>query len=111
MSLIKQEIDNVFLDEEQNIVILEILDDMDWSNETEHLELLQNKLNLYIHFIDTKQLYELHDEFKSKDIGIAIHFKYTIPMSCRSFIEKARDHLNQLSIKGDYKIMLEVLEE
>jgi hypothetical protein len=39
-------------------IILTALDTLDWSSETEHLQLLQDKLNTYLLFMESGEVYE-----------------------------------------------------
>jgi hypothetical protein len=58
MSIVQgNKIDMVVTDKEKTRVALVIADHLDWEeDESEHLVLLQDKINAYLHFIESGQL-------------------------------------------------------
>ena len=58
-------------------VRLVIVDHLDWADELEHFRLLQDKLNAYIAFFETGQLFESHPESRGKSASIHIAFQHT----------------------------------
>ncbi len=50
-------------------VVLAVIDDEDWTNEHEHLHLLENKLNTYLAFIESGQVYERLAEDLGREVG------------------------------------------
>ncbi len=57
-------------------VRLVIADHLDWTDELEHFRLLQEKLNTYIKFFESGQLYQSHPESCGKSAAIHIAFRY-----------------------------------
>lgn len=79
--------------EEKGCIILFIFDHLDWENEGEHLMILQDKINVYIEYMQSKQ-YKKIMKYKFKKISgfiIDIKFKYDITPNCKKFIDIARN--------------------
>ena len=53
-------IDGVALTNDKNGIILLIADHLDWSDEYQHLMMLQRKINVYITFLEEKQYEEIY---------------------------------------------------
>ena len=71
-------VDGIALTDDNNGIILLIADHMDWRDEYQHLVMLQEKINVYITFLEQKQ-YE--DIYKGENITygiIEIHFLYNL---------------------------------
>ena len=61
---------------EGNLELL-VIDTLDWKYENEHLEMLQDKINNYLTFLESKQYVEKYgDDFVKKIISI--HFNKNI---------------------------------
>ena len=48
-------VDGIALTDDNNGIILLIADHMDWRDEYQHLVMLQEKINVYITFLEQKQ--------------------------------------------------------
>lgn len=71
-------IDSIGTDKLSGDIILTISDHLDWSNEIEHLEILQEKLNSYIEYIEGGQISEDYPIYnKNLIIEIVSKFDYT----------------------------------
>lgn len=80
------------IDEENKLVML-IIDDTDFDEEEQkHLFLLQNKLNNYIHFIETKQYMDEYPDIK--EIEIRINFKYRQTENTKNFLMQVDKIIN-----------------
>ena len=60
------------------MVILVITDHLDWKDfdEGHHLELLQGKINTYLHFVEDGQLTQTRPDLKGVPVVIRIDAKY-----------------------------------
>jgi len=76
---------------------LMLSDHMDWEYEDIHLEILQDKINLYLQYIENKQYVQQYgDEFL--EFIIEIYFKEKIPKNCLKFLQVASAQLNPNNI-------------
>ena len=93
------QIDAIANDKENACLVLLITDHLNWDNEFEHLKILQDKINAYVAFIESKQYDEIYPNADFKMAMIEIHFKYDITDSCQKFLQVAQDQLGQIGIK------------
>lgn len=80
-------IDFIGINEERRKCVLAISDHHDWENELNHLLLLQEKLNNYISFIESGEIYIAYPEAQDKDFGIEIHFMHEPSIKCLEFLK------------------------
>lgn len=94
-------IDSVIHREGQEELVLLITDHFDWSAPEEHLIVLQKKLNTYIAFVESDQVF---DDFpECADIAILIACEFEPTCAAKQFFDKAGSFLKEkLSIKLNY---------
>jgi len=79
-------------DKKENALRLMITDHLDWEHEDTHLEILQDKINAYLQYIESKQYVEKYsDEFLK--FYIDIHFKEKITEKCVDFLRVVSEQL------------------
>jgi hypothetical protein len=71
-------------------IVLSISDHLDWENTREHLVILQEKINAYLNFVDSGQVYEMYPEARGSPIEIEIKFHYQPDIEGRAFLTKVR---------------------
>src|SRR5690349_2361660 len=71
-------IDLLVTDEEKTFVRLVITDHLDWEelDQGHHLELLQDKINAYLHFVEDGQLAATRPDLKGVPVVIRVDAKY-----------------------------------
>jgi hypothetical protein len=69
-------IDLIGLNEEENYISLIISDHLEWDDKNEKLLLLQGKVNSYLSYIESGQVYETHPESKDMDVQIVLTSMY-----------------------------------
>ena len=71
-------IDLLVTDKEKSFVRLIIADHLDWEefDEGHHLELLQDKINAYLHFVEGGQLVQTRPDLKGVPVVIRVDAKY-----------------------------------
>ncbi|HDR7643838.1 DUF6572 domain-containing protein [Bacillus mycoides] len=60
----------------------------DFEDEEEHILLLQEKINTYLSFIETGEIYEVYPEAEGKQFVIKVHAKYPCTEWGKKFLEK-----------------------
>lgn len=84
-------IDMLVPDESLKEVLLIITDHLPWSEPNyEHALALQNKINFYLSFIESGEIYEKFPEHKDKSVIIKVVGKYPLSKEAERFYEKAR---------------------
>lgn len=81
-------IDGLAYEQETSILILLLADGMDWSDMNRHLLLLQEKLNTYIWYIDSRQYEEKYTDVKK--IENRVSFLFQEPEICHKLLERAK---------------------
>lgn len=81
----------------EDMVLLTISDHLEWDN-NEHLLILQEKINSYMDFLESGQIYESYPSALDKKIIIQIVFKYLPNRIAEEFLEVVKEILN----KNDY---------
>ncbi len=94
-----QVVDAIGTEKDDTVVTLTITDHLEWGN-VEHLLKLQNKLNKYLAFIESGEIYDAYPSAKGKKIQISVVCKYdpdnegfALLEQCKKQIEKAGFHL------------------
>ncbi len=85
-------IDGLAFDKETKSLILLLADGMDWSDENRHLFLLQEKLNSYILYIDTRQFEGKYPDVEKIELRVTFLFKE--PDMCGYLLSRAEAVLN-----------------
>lgn len=71
-------------------VVLTISDHHSWQ-ESWHLQLLQDKVNSYLHFIESGQIFEDYPNAVARELIIDIAMQYQPTSEATSFLEKVKD--------------------
>lgn len=92
-------------------IILTVLDDEDWGNEQEHIELLQEKLNTYLAFIESGEVYErLASDLgravaRTTPIKVSILAKHPVPPWVQEFLKYAKDMFKGAGFALTHKVL------
>lgn len=76
MSIEQTDIVDAIGEDELGNIILTISDHLDWSSDNKHLFLLQDKINLYLAFLESGEVYRSYLNSKGKKFIIDVVFKY-----------------------------------
>lgn len=82
------------------LVVLTISDHLDWNND--HLCLLQEKLNVYLSFIESGEIYSTYPSAKDQELAVSIICKYRPNPEGYDFLLKATSVLAAAGIKLFY---------
>ena len=91
----------------QDTVSLAISDHLVWGEPIEeHLYTLQEKINSYVAFIESGELYDAFPESKGKSVKIIeVYFKYDLPEQAFYFLKQVSDMLKSINIGLKYKVL------
>ena len=84
--------------DEKELIFL-ISDHLDWSDEYTHLVTLQDKINAYLEFIESKQYAETYPKNTFDSYVIEIHFLYGMSENCFKFLDTVANQLEDMDIK------------
>jgi hypothetical protein len=82
-------IDAIGISDINEKIIMKIFDHLDFSDEEAHLLLLQEKINRYFSFIESREITETFDDAFEREIVISIDFKYTPTRFTIEFLREA----------------------
>jgi hypothetical protein len=100
MSVIQRDkIDAIGISKDQKGLILMLADHLDWGNEIQHLTLLQDKVNAYVNFIETKQYLEIYPNSLFEYYIIDLKFKYEVVDNCMKFIKVVNEQLKEYNVQ------------
>jgi len=100
MSVIElDKVDGMGKSKESNELLFLITDHLDWENEHEHLVILQNKINSYLEFIESKQYVDVYPQDVLDGYVIEIHFQNGMSENCFKFIEVVANQVEELRVK------------
>jgi hypothetical protein len=98
-------IDFVSLAKDNSRVLLSITDHLDWKvGEGEHLLLLQEKLNTYLHFIESGKLVEAFPWASGLPIAIGIAGKFPLSAEATKFFGLAKEKLATLDVSLEFQL-------
>ena len=83
-------IDMMSIDKENGDVVLTISDHLDWSNTSQHQEMLQTKFNAYLAFVEGGQLAQQYPEAENRPVVFRVVFKYRPDGEGLMFLDRAR---------------------
>jgi hypothetical protein len=101
---ITNQVDIIGINKESGICTLTIVDSLEWSDENDHLLLLQEKINTYLSFIESSEVYSSYSPAKDKDFEINIRFQNSIPGSCERFLQQASQIVSDAGFALTYSI-------
>jgi hypothetical protein len=100
MSIIeKDKIDLIGVDKVSKEAILTITDHLNWEDELFHLSALQDKINAYLSFIESGEIYDSYPDAVNKSIAIEIVSEYPLSLNAKEFMTRVRGVLYDLDIK------------
>lgn len=85
-----QVIDVVYIDNRAREVVLAITDDLSWDEaEVQHLLLLQEKLNTYLRFAESGEMWRRHPNSAGRRIRICVIAKHALSLGAQRFYDRA----------------------
>jgi len=76
-----------------------ITDHLNWENEYEHLIILQDKINAYLGFIESKQFIETYPQDEFDSYVIEIHFQNGMSENCFKFLDVVANKAEELNVR------------
>lgn len=86
----------------QSQVVLTISDHLEWNDNNEHLIILQDKVNSYMDFVESGQIYESYPSAVGKNIIIQIVFKFLPNKKGEEFLGKIEKIIKENSYDFNY---------
>ena len=99
-------IDFATIDKASGDLWLTISDHLPWEgNEGNHLALLQNKLNAYLRFIESGEVFKKVPDAEGRSIVINLVGKFPLSQKADSFFEKARAAIEGAGFRLEFSLV------
>ena len=97
-------VDFIGVEEEHESVYLAIADHLEWSpEEPEHLLALQDKINTYIQFIESGQVYEAREGIRAFSLKIKVFGAHPLSAEGQAFYRHATEVLRPLNVALEFE--------
>lgn len=96
-------VDFIGLDNENKKIVLFITDHLEWEDDG-HFMILQEKLNKYLDFIESGDIWEKYEDKKDYSCGIELVAKYDFTDEAIEFLEKVKEIVEGLGFEFHYKV-------
>ena len=100
-------IDFIGVDKGSGETILTISDHLDWTNSHEHQLVLQDKINSYLAFIESGEIFEGYPGAKGRPVVIKIVFKHKPDQEGRRFLDRAKEVIERAGISLQHEVFAE----
>ena len=97
-------VDAMGLDRITGHIVLTIADSWDWCDENQHLLALQEKLNAYLNFVDSGQVWESFDSRQAEKLRINVVFRHHPPASALEFLGKVSSVAAEIQVLLSYEV-------
>ena len=103
-------VDGIGIDKKREAICLLLTDHLPWTGdentlcEYDHLILLQDKINAYLSYLESKQYENQYPSTVFNMAVIQIHFKYDITDHCEAFLNRVQNQIGQYGIKIEVHI-------
>ena len=98
------QVDIIGIDNDTGYVSLWISDHLDWEDEEMHLRLLQDKINRYLSFCESGEIYEKYPEARGRKIEFSVYAKHDTPQICVDFFNRVSQILEEQGFSLKYQV-------
>ena len=106
MSVEDKQVIDLIGTEKDGTVVLTITDHLEWSDNN-HLLTLQDKLNDYLAFIESGEIFESFSADKNSEIEISVVCKYEPSEEGLEFFTKCKEIINNAGFKFSYETFVD----
>lgn len=97
-------IDSIGVDKKTGKVVLKIFDHLDWEDEHEHLLLLQTKINTYLSFIESGEVYTAYENSKNREFVISVDFAEKPVSNAVKFMDNSARIIAEAGYELEYSV-------
>jgi len=107
MSVEQLDVVDIVSTDKSDHVVLTVSDHLDWSNSVQHQNILQEKLNKYLAFVEGGEIFERYPDAKGRPVAINIVFKFRPDSQGIQFLARAKDVIESAGIILRYEVFAE----
>jgi hypothetical protein len=100
-------VDVISTDKRTGHVVLTISDHLDWSDTKNHQTILQAKLNRYLAFVESGEIFTRYRDAKGRPVAINIVFKFRPDQDGWNFLAKAKLVIESAGLSLRHEIFAE----
>lgn len=104
-------IDFVGVEKMTGAVVLTISDHLGWNDSPNHQLTLQEKINAYLAFIESGEIFESYPDSKGRRVVISIVGKHAPDTSGREFLAKVRSVVEKAGFGFRFQLFSELVNE
>lgn len=108
MSVLESDVVDAISINDADEVVLTISDHLDWEDEHEHLLLLQEKINTYLSFIESGEIYDSYAKANGKKIVIEVISQFELSNGAEDFVSKATAAILDVGFELRQKMFAEI---
>ena len=86
-------------------VQLTISDHLEWNNEEMHLLILQKKINAYLDFIQSEQIFEDYPNAKNRELKISVSMKYEPTENSLQTLENFKNFISEQGLEFNWNLI------
>ena len=99
-------VDAIGIDNVTGEVVLTISDHLEWTGcDNDHLFLLQEKLNTYLSFIESGEIFESYPAAKAASLLIDVVGKYPLNQAAELFYDRAASIIEGAAVRLRYRLI------
>lgn len=96
-------IDAIGIDKVTGDLVMTIADHLEWSgSDSDHLMLLQEKLNTYLSFVESGEVFEVYPDAKGRAVLIDVVCKYPLNQQAQRFYSRVSQIVDAAGLKLRY---------
>jgi hypothetical protein len=105
MSLMNLEVVDVISIDLNGNAVFTISDDQIWDDKNEHLLALQNKINSYLGFIESGNVYQEYPDAKGRNVVIEVVAKYEPNNNAKLFLDRVTEILQSAGYAFSFRVL------
>ena len=86
-------------------ITLTISDHLDWTDTADNLWTLQEKLNTYLRFLESGEVYERYPDAVGRALIVHVIFKFPPNLEARSFLAKAKSIVENAGFQFQFELL------
>jgi hypothetical protein len=101
-------VDFVSLEPDGGHLVLTISDHLDWQNELEHILALQDKVNRYLDFLESGEVFETCPDGRGRQVRIDVVLQYPPSRRGEEFFQHAQEMVSAAGVALSYGVLEDV---
>jgi hypothetical protein len=98
-------VDAIGVEQPTGKVILTISDHLDWARSRDHLQILQEKINTYVRFVESRELLSTYPDARGRVPVVEIVGRFCLSQAGEDFLARAIEVLAGAGIELRFKVL------